>query len=59
MALQATDTIIKTASGEGDTVWWTATIEPCPWCARRTCPERDAHERFHRASESTWRQAAA
>lgn len=52
-------TIVPPTASDEDLVWWTAITSPCPWCDRVDCPERDAHERFDRASESTWRQAVA
>ena len=54
---QDTTTIPKSASDE-DHVWWQAITSPCPWCSQVHCLDRDAHERFDRASETTWRWAA-
>lgn len=35
-----------------------AALTPCPWCGV-DCDRRAEHERYHRASETTWRAVAA
>lgn len=31
----------------------------CPWCGVGNCNERDRHDRWYRACETTWRELAA